>query len=70
LPAIFITADASFVVVDTTIFGAGHRAQFEAAGIGLQRFDLLRTMAGQAILQVDAGKCRRQLPQIAGGRAD
>jgi hypothetical protein len=58
------------VVVDTAVFGSGHRTQFEAAGIGFQRFDLLRAMAGQAILQVDARKCRRQLAQIAGGSAD
>ncbi|SEQ52698.1 hypothetical protein SAMN05428995_10510 [Loktanella sp. DSM 29012] len=58
-----------FVVVDATVVGAGHRAQFRAAIRDLHGLDLLGPVVGQPVLQVDPRQRRGQLAQIGGGRA-
>jgi len=52
------------------IVGAGDRAKLDASVLDLERLDLFGAVRGEAILQVDAGKGRRQLPQIGRRRAD
>ena len=62
------------MVVDAAIVGAGDSAQFDAAPsssiIRFERLHLLGAIRCQAILQIDRGQRRGQLPQIGGGRAD
>ena len=57
------------MVVDATIVGAGHSAQFGAAIGALHGLDLLGPVVGQPVLQVDARQRRGQLPQIGRRRA-
>ncbi len=58
------------MVMDATIVGAGHRAQFGAPVFGLEGLDLLGAVIGQAVLQVDACQRRGQLPQVGGRSTD
>ena len=59
-----------FVVVDAAIIRAGDGAQFRAPVFGFQRLDLLGSVRGEPVLQVDARKRRRELAQIGRRRAD
>ena len=56
------------MVVDPAVVGAGHGAQFEAAPgnwiVGFERLDLLGSVGGQPVLQIDRGERRRKLAQI------
>ena len=58
------------MVMDPAIVGAGHRAQFGAAILGLKSLHLLSAVVGQAVLQVDPRQRRRQLAQVGRRRAD
>lgn len=53
------------MVVDPTIVGTGHRAQLDSAAFDLERLHLLGAMGGQAVLQIDAGKRRRELTKVS-----
>ena len=54
-----------FVIPDAAVFGSRHRAQFEPAIVHLERFYQLGTVIEQAVLQVDRGKRRGELPHVA-----
>ena len=58
------------MVVDAAIIRAGDGAQFRAPVFGFQRLDLLGSVRGEPVLQVDARKRRRELAQIGRRRAD
>lgn len=58
------------MVVDATVVRACDGAKFSAAIRDLQRLDLLGAMVGEAVLQVDASKRRRELAQIGRRRTD
>ena len=57
------------MVVDTTIVRAGDGAELHPAVIGLERLDLLGSMRGQPVLQVDAGERRWELAHVSSGSA-
>jgi hypothetical protein len=59
-----------FVVPDAAVFRSGHCSQLEPPIVHLERFDELSTMIEQAVLQIDRGERRRQLPHIGGGCAN
>src|SRR5882757_4553771 len=58
------------MVKDPPIVWAGDGAKLNAAVVGLERFNLLGAIGGQAILQVDTCKGRGKLPQVSGRSAD
>lgn len=58
------------MVPDPAIIGAGHRAQLGAPILGLERLDQLGAVREQPVLEVNAGKRRRQLTQISRRRPD
>src|SRR5258707_10126432 len=52
------------------IVRAGDGAKLNTAIVGLERLDLFGAIGGQAILQVDTCKGRRELPQVSGRSAN
>ena len=58
------------MVPDPAIVGAGHRTQLGPPVLGLQRLHQLAAMREQPVLEIDAGKRRGELAQIARWRAD
>src|ERR1700674_1662291 len=58
------------MVKDPAIVWTGGGAKLNAAVVGLERLDLFGAIGAQAILQVDACECRRELPQVSGRSAD
>lgn len=56
--------------MNAAVVRPGHGAQLSAAVFRLEGLDLLGAVIGQAVLQVDPGQRRRQLPQVGGRRAD
>ena len=58
------------MVEDAPIIRPGDGAQLDPAVVGFECLDLLGPIGGEAILQVDGGKCGRELSQIGGGRTD
>ena len=58
------------MIVDAPIVRSGDGAQLDAAGVGLQRLDLLGAVRGQAILQVDSRERGGELAKIGGWRPD
>ena len=59
-----------FMVIYTTIVGAGDCAQFNASILDLERLDQLGAMRGQPVLKIDGGKRCWELAQIGSRRAD
>jgi len=58
------------MVKDATIVWACNGAQFNASVLDLKRLDLLGAIGGQAILQIDGCKRRRELTQVSRGCAN